>query len=280
MTYNVVRDYDWTSVPRGSGYRNDAPRVMVTSYKLKSNQILQTISNYINIAQQAGKEGSGKTFYENMYADATEKEDNFNFPFFNDNIRSMTNTFGDTFQSGVGGSGGIGGAFTGVVNNAIGKMGELSNIGELTTAKTAYDQAKNGQYDEAKKTMMNGGNPGTYIETPMFYQFEKSDAPLEVSFSLSNTITSDYDRNYDLVQLLTKINRPDRKNSIVVDPPRIYQVKVPGHRFIKWAYCSSFSVSFIGTRRIIGEKIVPEGYHINLAFTSLTLEHAGFGLMT
>lgn len=276
MTYNIVRDYDWTSVPRGSGYRNDAPRVMVTSYKLKSNQILQTISNYINIAQQAGKEGSGKTFYENMYADATEKEDNFNFPFFNDNIRSMTNTFGDTFQSGVGGSGGIGGAFAGVVNNAIGKMGELSNIGDLATAKTAYDQAKNGQYDEAKKTMMTGGNPGTYIETPMFYQFEKSDAPLEVSFSLSNTITNDHDRNYELVQLLTKINRPDRKNSIVVDPPRIYQVKVPGYRMIRWAVCSNLSINLLGARRMIDGKIMPDGYQISLTFSSLTLEHAGF----
>jgi hypothetical protein len=80
-----------------------------------------------------------------------------------------------------------------------------------------------------------------------------------------------------LVQRLTYINRPLRKNSIAVDPPRIYQVRVPGHRLIRWAYCSQFSVNFIGTRRIINDVIVPEGYQISMSFTSLTLEHAGFG---
>lgn len=145
----------------------------------------------------------------------------------------------------------------------------------------AKDQFTKGNLMEAGKTVvggaLKGGNPGTYIETPMFYQFEKNDGPLEVRFMLANTINNDsLDQNHNLIQRLTYINRPLRKNSIAVDPPRIYQVKVPGHRFIRWAFCNSFSVNMMGTRRNIDNVIVPEFYDINMSFQSLTLEHAGF----
>jgi hypothetical protein len=61
-----------------------------------------------------------------------------------------------------------------------------------------------------------------------------------------------------------------------MDPPRIYQVKVPGHRFIRWAYCSDFSVTFLGTKRNIDGIIVPEGYNVSMSFQSLTVEVSNF----
>ena len=108
------------------------------------------------------------------------------------------------------------------------------------------------------------------------YQYEQNDGALEVSFVLSNTISDDIDKNAELVKKLTTINRPKRINSIAMEPPRIFQVKVPGQRFIKWAYCSSFGVNLLGTRRMIGGNIVPEGYQINMSFTSLTTEVSNF----
>jgi len=127
------------------------------------------------------------------------------------------------------------------------------------------------------KAGLNNGNPGTYIETPVFYQFEKNDGPLEISFALSNTINGgSVEQNQKLIEHLTRINRPLRKNSIAVDPPRIYTIRVPGQRFIQWASCTSFSVSFLGNRRIINGNVTPEGWQLNMGFTSLTIEHAGF----
>ena len=111
----------------------------------------------------------------------------------------------------------------------------------------------------------------------MFYQFDKNDSPINVSFILSNTINEDsLEKNKKLIHKLTEINRPLRRNSIAVDPPRIYQVRVPGHRFIRWAFCNSFDVKLKGARRIIEDVVVPEAYEISMSFQSLTLEHAGF----
>jgi len=277
--YDVVKDYDWTSAPRGSSIRKQAPRVWVKSYKLKSNQIMQSVKGYLNIAKNGG--GDAKTFYDKMYSDSTTAEDDFNFPFFGDNVRSFGNTFGDTFQDGFGGGGGIGTTLNEMIKGALGPTAQIVGAIGTENLTNAVSQAGKGDFGGAINTIRNGitsgGDPGTYIETPMFYQFEKNDGPLEVSFVLSNTINSDYDKNHKLVQRLTYINRPLRKDSIAVDPPRIYQVRVPGHRLIRWAYCSNFSVNFLGTRRMINDVIVPEGYQINMSFTSLTLEHAGFG---
>lgn len=276
--FDVVRDYDWCSTPRGSAIRKKAPRVWVKSYKLKSNQILQMLKGYMNVGAGAG--GDAKSFYDKLYGESTTPEDDFNFPFFNDNVRSFSNTFGDTFQNGVGGGGGIGTQAGDIASKMLGIGGSLAGVVGVENLKNAASQFSNGDFEGSIETIKSGikggGDPGTYIETPMFYQFEKNDGPLELSFVLSNTINDDYDKNLKLVQHLTRINRPLRQNSIAVDPPRIFQVRVPGHRFIKWASCESFSVNFVGARRLIDDKIVPEGYQISMSFKSLTLEHSGF----
>lgn len=277
--YDVVKEYDWTSAPRGSGMRKKAPRVWVKSYKLISNNILTAINGYMAIASEKG--GDAKSFYDKMYGEATKEEDDFNFPFFSDEIRSFSNTFGDTFQNGMGEGGGIGGTVNEIAKTAVSLYAQGSGFvgGDAVEKATGQFANKNvmGGLQTIKSGVKNGGDPGTYVETPMFYQFDKSDGPLNVSFALSNTINSDsLEKNKNLIYRLTYINRPLRKNSIAVDPPRIYQVKVPGHRFIRWAYCSNFNVGMIGTRREINGVIVPEGYQIDMSFQSLTLEHAGF----
>lgn len=278
--FNIVKDYDWCSSPKGSAMRNNAPAVWVKSYKLNSNQIKQTIDGYGNIMSGGGNTTATK-FYDKMYNSSTTEDDNFWFPFFGDNIRGFSNTFGDTFQNGIGGSGGVGEAAKTAINTALGVAGQVAGIVGTDKIQTASSQAKDGNIADALKTVWSGvtsgGDPGTYIETPMFYQFEKSDGPLEIAFILSNTINNDaWKNNSELVRILTKINRPERRNSYAVDPPRIYRVVVPGHRLIRWAYCSNFAINLIGARKMIGNEIVPEGYQITMSFQSLTLEHSGF----
>lgn len=251
------------------------------SFKLKTNNLVTSIINYMNIATEAGGGGNADEFYKNMYGKVTEAEDEFRFPFFNDTVRSFSNTFGDTFQDGVGGGGGIGTALNDMAKTAVGLIAQGAGIvGDegMANAKAAYDTGNyGGVVSSLVQGAKNGGNPGSYVETPMFYQFEKNDGPLDISFVLSNTINEGAIKdNQDLIKKLTEINRPLRKNSIAVDPPRIYKITVPGLRFIQWAYCSQFGINLLGTKRMIDNNIVPEGYQINLTFQSLTLEHAGF----
>lgn len=278
---NVIKDYDWTSIPRGSPLRNKAPRAWVKSYKLKGNDVLRRLKGYLTV----GTSSNADDFYKKLYGDSATPEDDFNFPFFSDNIRSFSNTFGDTFQDGFGGSGGIGQAGDSLIQSLLGTGAQVAGaIGQnaLDSASTILKSNANisnkitGSAAALINGIKEGGDAGTYIETPKLYQYENNDAPLEISFVLSNTINDDYEKNYNLVKKLTTINRPLRLNSIAMEPPRIFQVKVPGHRFIQWASCSSFSVSFLGTKREIAGKIVPEAYLISMSYTSLTVEAANF----
>lgn len=277
MRFDVVKDYDWTVIPRGSGLRGKAPRVWVKSYKLKSNNVLNRFQNYLEVLsiQDADE------FYSKLYGDISTPEDDFNFPFFNDNIRSFSNTFGDTFQNGFGNGGGIGTAADAGIQAILGNLAQLGSLAGSDAISEAQGLFSKGEYLAAGRALASGaakgeGDPGSYIETPKFYQYEQNDGPLDVTFVLSNTINDDYMKNHELVKKLTKINRPFRKNSIAMDPPRIYQVKVPGQRFIKWAYCSNFSINLMGTKREMDGIIIPEAYQITLSFTSLTVEASNF----
>ena len=239
---NIVKNYDWTTIPKGSPLREKAPRVFIKSYKLTSNAMINRLKNYLNYATT-----DPLTFYYQMYGDAAAEERTFIFPFFGDTVRNFTNEFGDTFQSGT--------------------------IGELATKLTGIG-------DEVTKLIgdvKTAGKPGSYMETPKFYQYGATDGPLEVSFILYNTINDNaYEENYLLVKELIKINRATRIDSIAVEPPRIYYIDVKGYRRIPWAYCSSFDVKFLGTRREIDGIIRPEAYHITMQFTSLTMEVSNF----
>lgn len=283
MKIDVVKEYDWTSAPRGSGFRKKAPRVWVKSFKINSNLVLNRFKSYAEIASVQDPD----KFYDSLYGDATEPEDDFNFPFFQDSIRSFGNAFGDTFQNGFGGGGGIGESLDGKFQTAASIIAQGANAASIAkkiggamiegalTGATATEMASNSM--KAGIGAMAGTNPGSYMETPKFYEYTSAnEGPLNVSFVLANTINDDYQKNYDLVKRLTEINRPKRINSIAMEPPRIYQVKVPGHRFIRWAYCSDFDITFLGTKREIGGIIVPEGYQVSMSFQSLTVEVSNF----
>ena len=291
--FNVVKEYDWTTIPRGSGLRKKAPKIHVRSYKIKSNEALNRLKSYMEVAEKTDP----KTFYDKLYGEIASPEDDFNLPFFNDTLRSFTNTYGDTFQAGFMGN------MDSAMSGAVGELGALgtsfggSNIKNL--GSNIMNGMKSGYGDDADRSPLSieqamagpkallggmkgamkniqGTNPGSYIETPKLYQYEQNDSGLEVSFVLSNTINSDYKKNNELVKKLTTINRPKRINSIAMEPPRIYQVKIPGQRLIRWASCSSFSVGMLGTKRELEGVLTPEAYQISMTFTSLTTEVSNF----
>ena len=123
----------------------------------------------------------------------------------------------------------------------------------------------------------SGEGPGSYIETPKFYQYANTDAALNVDFFLANTIEEgDAEKNSEFINNFIKANRPNRKGPVTLTFPWIYKVKVPGVRYIEWAYLADLNVSFVGTRRKVGSKIIPEGYHITMSFKSLTIEPENF----
>lgn len=275
--YNVIKEYDWTSVPRGSNLRNEAPKVMVRSYKVNSNLVINRLTSYLEVSETKDPE----KFYNDLYAKATTPEDNFYFPFFGDSVRNFNNSFGDTFQNGFGGGGGIGGTADDIAQKYIGGGAQIrSALGDGTISK-ATDAFTKGDIGGAGSALMqglkSGGSPGSYIETPKMYDYSSAnEGSMDISFVLANTLNSDFSKNYELVKKLIEINRPRRNDSISMDPPRIYKAKLYGYRYMPWAYCSNFNINLLGTKRMVDGIIIPEAYQINMSLQPLTVEPSNF----
>ena len=317
-SYDVVNEYDWTSVPRRTPMRNEAPSVYITAYNLEYSQLRTFIDGYLNILSPshflekgaAPSADPGLDFYKRLYGTSSTPITRLNLPFFTDNIRAFTTEFADTFspvsQRGaqmLGGEfmTGLGAAGESVVGGAAALAGNIANIGSAAensgnksvmdkvskaaiqgTNKAfnmAFGQDINFQQNEGLQTI---GAPGTYIETPKFYQYGNTDAGLEISFALSNTLNDDGKQmNHQFIKDFTRMNRPYRTGSIGMTFPAIYNIVLPGQRYIQWAFLESFNINMIGMRRRIplqggGSEVVPEGYSCSFNFRSLTLEAANF----
>tara|TARA_R100000951_G_scaffold81182_2_gene68938 strand:- start:19 stop:837 length:819 start_codon:yes stop_codon:yes gene_type:complete len=263
---NIVRDGAWTTLSTSSKLRAEAPRVMVTPYKLSSTAIKQAVKGFI-----AANSDNTDQFYNELYTIEGSKKgapvsngDPYFFPYFNDDFRSFTSEFADTLSN-ISDRGTV----------SVAQM--LNDIGgeAIGAAAQVVDFMEN-----VKSAFKGDGGPstGTYIETPKFYQFDNTDAPLSVTFPLLNTVNPDVDiaQNQAFIKEFTIMNRPERLSAARMNFPHVYSVKIPGLRFIKWAYCDNLSFSMVGQRREIGGKIVPEAYQCNMSFKSLTVEVSNF----
>ena len=272
--YNIIKNYDWTTIPRGAALRSKAPKLLVRSYKLKSNALLNRIKNYIQVGVQA----SSKEFYEKMYGDATEQEDTFFFPYFDNQLRTVANNFDDTFK----GSAGINSKLETFENAADEISGVIRFARDFTNAGETFSNLMKGDFKQAgasliKNMASGGGAAGTYIEKPQFYNYSSAkESPLVVNFKLANTINSDFMKNYELVKKLIEINKPKRNDAISLDPPRIYRVKLLGYRYMPWAYVNNLSITTEGATRMIDGVIIPEAYSVNMSFEPLTIEVSNF----
>ena len=258
MATNIVKDYSWTSIPKGSPLREEAPVAVVRGYELDMSQLRQFVNGYTNLLDKP----SGSDFYKQLYKG--KKKKTYHFPFFSDTVRSFSNEFADTLSK-------VSDRGTSTLGAPLLEKGNAAAL-ELGAGGAAMVR------EFANYGGSDGGGAGSYIETPKFYQYGAgSDQPLQISFTLSNTIEDgDAQKNQDFIKDFTKINRPTRKGVIAMTFPYIYNIKVPGLRYIEWAYVSSFNITLGGTRRLIGGKIVPEAYVCDFTFQSLTLEPSNF----
>ena len=306
--YDIVRNYDWTSVPRNSPLREEAPCAIVVAHQLENNQLQQFINGYLNTLQPEstleGGEDAGIAYYKGLYKSSKPLGTYF-FPFFTDDYRSFANEYADTFSpisqrgarmigaeqienlAGAGeklvGGGielgkGIASAGGGLVENIKNLGGAVFNMIKSGEGPGVGDVVKG---LESAKSVMAGattvGAPGSYIETPKFYQYAPTDQGVQLQFVLSNTLNDDAPaKNAEFIKAFTTINRPTREGPLGMTFPAIYSVELPGLRYIAWASLDNFSASLLGQRRKIGGVIIPEAYTISLSFTSLTIEAANF----
>ena len=294
--YDIVNQFAWTSIPKNSELRAEAPNAYVTGYELEQSQLQQFIEGYMHIAATiwAGKgptdeEQAGRDFYKSLYKPTEMSKKSFNFPYFDNNIRQFTNNFADTLSKVTSRGANFGGMLFDwgktIESEAAGTIAGLQQLGPfLENNAEVFGGGATKAAGELATKMGGGGDitQGTYIETPKFYQYENTDAPLNIEFVLANTIDEgDAERNLEFIREFTKINRPMRKGSVAMSFPYIYHIEVPCQRYIEWAFLESLNIQLLGTKRKIrnqsgGCTIVPEAYGCSFSFKSLTIEAANF----
>jgi hypothetical protein len=249
---NVVEEYSWTTT-KGTYKTQEAPRVYAQSYTVTNNAILQAVKTYYEAGKAVFSGGVDK-FYSDMHQDA-KKDVNYVFPFFTDEVRSLTNSWDNSYVSSTNGSN------TGV---------------ELVGAAKAFAETSLNLANEFNALLKD--EPGALFEPPKFYQYSQDEGPVTVSFVLINTAEEgDAQKNYKLVKDLIVKNRFTRKEGspFLVSPPKLWKVIVPGYRYIRWASCD-VAISLLGTRRMVGSDIIPEGYNISLSFKPLYTEPSNY----
>ena len=299
-TFDVVKEYAWTTVPQGATLREEAPVANVTSFELAESQLRSFVSGWVNVGDAASQDAM--KFYDNLYKTKGEPT-NYSFPFFEDNFRSYSNNYADTFsqisQRGAQMMGAAAAEGSGVAEELIlggaALIQQSGNTVAQQTFKKATSMANKGvnwaldQIGREKMGLDKGYQfkipeandpaqfPGTYVETPKFYQYAATDTGVEINFLLSNTVTKeDTDKNQKLIKNIIEESRPKRGGAIELTFPRLYEVEIPGLRFIKWAYLANAAFNLVGQRRLVDGKIVPEAYAISLVFNSLTVEVENF----
>lgn len=144
---------------------------------------------------------------------------------------------------------------------------------------------------EALARFANFSEPGIYIERPKFYSFPSNGEQIQIKFPLINTGHSTYEdvkRNWQFVYLITYQNRPNRRSRELIDPACIYEVSIPGVKYMPYAYMEDIKIDFLGSRRQMeievptesGQStistIIPEAYSVSLTLRGLVGESQNF----
>ena len=247
--YNIAsnKQYKWTSV--NGSYLDEVPRIYAKSYLLKENDVISYAIGWVdNIKQIAG---GGIKYYEKLHNTDGAETDRWIFPFFNDDVRQITTSWGDNY---VGSTNGTQAQFS----NTVGAVKDLASV-----FSTTIGQAQ----------MLIQGAPGALYEPPKFFNYgDLGEQGATIEFSLINTLNDgDYSKNYELVGRLIEINKLSRLGGSTVAPAALWEVTIPGYRKIKWA-SADVGIKLIGQRKMRDQKIIPEGYRVSITFKSLYTE--------
>lgn len=178
----------------------------------------------------------------------------YRFPYFENNFVSITNDFSDTYSG----------------NDKSPLQEVLRRVGEVAEGAMQWGNV-------ASVT-----EPGMYVQRPQFYNFKDTGATFTSEFLLFNTITPNaYIKNLELITRLVIQNTPHRHNRLLVDPPCLYEIIVPGRVFYPYAFISELNVKHLGTKRILKNQqnqnvSVPDAYQVEIKFKSLTMEVNNF----
>lgn len=302
---NVVNDFQWTTSPPGAASRQEVPRIFLTEKRLKRNALISAAAYYLlsvggsigtlsDFLGGGGLGSVGRSFigatgggsglaslianspvgdvlntqiqglgggvlapYEGLYITEDTKF-KYVFPYFTDDQQMLNNSF--------------------QLNDEM--LGPSSLLGK--TVSVLRDAA------ESAARITRFLEPGLYIERPRFFQFKSSGDAIRIQFPLINTGWSTFDDvriNWQLAYLLAYQNNPNRRTREVIDPPCIYEVSIPGIKYIPYAFIRNLNITYVGARRAMElpvpgagtiTTIVPDAYMFDITLEGLVADTQNF----
>jgi len=236
LKYSYGATFDTASDLSLKASRNPIVRSLLGEVGLNADEVGNTVSEFSQNIKQSGTQfaesltpqlrDNNPIFsnpmmkpYENLYI--TEDTGwKFILPYFDNYSNAQANLYsGDS-------NGSFSGAFkTGadILNNLTESMSVLANPIDIT-----------------------------FVERAKLYNYSTEGDEITFTFPLINTGSATFDdvvRNWELLFLFLYNNKPSRRNVSVIDPPVLYQLDIPGAKFLPFCYISNIAVDFQGSRR-------------------------------
>jgi len=307
---NVITDFQWTKNPISA--RGDVPAITLIEKKLLINSNVANLANSVFATVQSGEEllkgvgsiaegiktaagpglisttadviaaatNTGVTFARNAEKLLTDKIEAEGASKFNEETLQPYNYLYITKPTG------FQYAFpyfdNSYVDNSLNFGGGHASFlgGDVTTIVGGIAAGVAGFANMLK--------PGTYIEQSKQFTMGDKGRTINIKFPLLNTGTvSDIQLNWQLLFGLIYQNRPGRRTRSILDMPVIYEVSLPGVVYMPYAFISSLSVKFLGSRRLLNiqapinggisfQTIIPDAYEVNITIEGLNEETKNF----
>lgn len=269
-THINIRDvHHWTESPTHA--RREVPMLMLKEFRILTNPMLNQVMNNIGVAVQTGTGlvSQGATA-ANLLADLTkDKDGNFTL-----NSTQLAKNIEGKMEASIGATAikALEGTDSGYANplnpysmlytvsptkfkytfpymedSYIQKSGGFGGVPEAGLLTNITQIAAEGLSDISAKKVMA---PGRMIEQPKGFTFDGRERSYTVKFPLFNTKDfTEIIRNWQFIYLLTYQNTPNRITRDLIDPPCIYEAKIPGVWYSKYASITNMQVDFVGGRR-------------------------------
>lgn len=261
---DIVKDFSWTETP--SENRLEVPVINLREYYVNFNVLLNQIRYYlsslgdtkdaladlskdltnsgllendnvrnstlggINLVNglipdvnqsSIGLDGANKVNrylnpYYGLYS-VTTSGFRYKFPYFTPDNRSISTSWGElnTLDKGVLGST-LGDAVSKFLKGTAGAVGKIFQT-------------------------------GTYIEQSKAYSYDQNPTSKTFEFYLHNTTTiEDVIKNWHLIFMLVYQNLPNKSSKVLLEPPVIYEVEIPGLYYTPFGYITKLNIENIG----------------------------------
>ena len=180
-----------------------------------------------NLTGIMGLKNTGSQKYLNPYYGlygASPSGFEYYFPYFVQDWKTTQSNWSDWSEGGS------------ALNNIVGKaFSKEGFIGEIESG-----------------VLLSPSVQGAYIERPKQYAYGNETPSVSFSIDLINTQSmDDIIRNWHLVFLLLYQNLPNKTSRVMLEPPVIYEVEVPGTFYSPYAYISNIQVQNRGATRLM-----------------------------